>query len=179
MLRRETYDALSQQASGSDFLQLISPALLSSLSQELLGMGGKIIGLKMGDRGLYVRTARRAVLERMGRARPADLAAWANKELWSPCLQAHFVGAAGAGDATIAGFLTGLLRGLSLEDTVTAAVAVGACNVEAADTLSGVRSWEETLERIQRGWARHPSHLDAPGWRFDHEHQMWVGPAGA
>ena len=28
---------------------------------------------------------------------------------------------------------------------VTAAVAVGACNVEAADALSGIRPWDDTL----------------------------------
>jgi sugar/nucleoside kinase (ribokinase family) len=177
MLRRETYETLSAQASGSEFLQLVSPALLSDLSQELLEMGGKVIGLKLGDRGLYIRTAGQAALEAAGKARPADPAEWADKELWSPCMQAEFVGAAGAGDATIAGFLSGLLRGLTLEDTLTAAVAVGACNVEAADTLSGIRAWDETWERINRGWARHTLELDAPGWRFDHQRQFWVGPA--
>ena len=141
-------------------------------------MGGKVIGLKLGDRGLYVRTASQSSLQAAGRARPADPAEWADKELWSPSMQANFVGAAGAGDATIAGFLSGLLRGLSLEDTLTAAVAVGACNVEAADTLSGVRSWEETWNRVERGWARQPLDLDAPGWHFDRQQQFWVGPAG-
>jgi sugar/nucleoside kinase (ribokinase family) len=177
MLRRETYEALSENASGSEFLQLISPALLSDLSKELLEMGGKVIGLKLGDRGLYIRTAGQVALEAAGKARPADPAAWADKELWSPCMQAKFVGAAGAGDATIAGFLTGLLRGLTLEDTLIAAVAVGACNVEAADTLSGIRAWDETWERINSGWARQPLEVDAPGWSFDRQRQFWVGPA--
>ena len=62
-------------------------------------------------------------------------------------------------------------------ETLTAAVAVGACNVEAADALSGIRSWEETLRRVAGGWARHALTLDAPGWHFDAARQLWVGEA--
>ena len=77
------------------------------------------------------------------------------------------VGTAGSGDATIAGFLSALLRDMTPEQAVNAAVAVGACNVEAADTLSGVRSWDETLRRMAAGWPRRSESVTAPGWRFD------------
>ena len=87
------------------------------------------------------------------------------------------VGTTGAGDATIAGLLGALLRGLGPEQAATAAVAVGACNVEAADALSGVRPWDETWDRVRSGWARHDLALEAPGWHFDDQHQLWVGPA--
>jgi len=65
------------------------------------------------------------------------------------------IGTTGAGDATIAGFLAALLRDLPPDEAMNAALAVGACNVEAADALSGIRSWCETLQRINAGWARH------------------------
>ena len=74
------------------------------------------------------------------------------------------VGTTGSGDATIAGFLSGLLRGFGPRETITAAVAVGACNVEAADALSGLRSWEDTLARIAAGWPNRPLDFRAPGW---------------
>jgi sugar/nucleoside kinase (ribokinase family) len=64
------------------------------------------------------------------------------------------VGTAGSGDATIAGFLAAFLRDMTPEEAVTMAVAVGACNVEAADTLSGIRPWDETLRRVAAGWPR-------------------------
>jgi len=176
MLRRETYRELMQAAGGADFLRLITPELLSDLSGQILEMGSKVVGLKLGERGLYVRTAGRAALAALGAARPAHPAAWAAKELWAPCFKVEVAGTTGAGDATIAGFLSGLLRGLSLEDTLTAAVAVGACNVEAADALGGIRSWEETWRRVQAGWPRHDLTLDAPGWRYDDQHHVWIGP---
>jgi sugar/nucleoside kinase (ribokinase family) len=144
------------------------------LSRELQELGAKIVCLKLGDRGFYLRTADQPVIESLGRACPANLAAWANKELWAPCFKVELVGAAGSGDTTIAGFLAALLRDMSPEEAVTAAVAVGACNVEAADTLSGVRAWPETMERVAAGWPRHELLLEAPGWQFDDSHQFWT-----
>ncbi len=175
MLRREIYDELYQAANGPHFLPLITPQLLSDTSQKLLQMGVKIVALKLGDRGLYLRTADLSSIEALGRARPSDPAAWADKELWTPCFKVDVIGTAGSGDATIAGFLSALLRDMSPEDAVTAAVAVGACNVEAADTLGGVRSWDETMRRIASGWERHTLDLNAPGWRFDADYRLWVG----
>jgi sugar/nucleoside kinase (ribokinase family) len=153
--------------------------LLSDVSRELLALGARLVAIKLGYRGLYLRTASAAAIQEMGRARPSDPAAWADKELWAPCFQADLVGTAGSGDSTIAGFLSALLRDMSPEEAVTAAVAVGACNVEAADTLSGLCSWEETMARVAGGWARHPLDLQAPGWHFDSEHHVWIGPASA
>jgi sugar/nucleoside kinase (ribokinase family) len=176
MLHRQTYDRLWQMAGRTGFLPLVTPSLLSDLSDELLAMGGKIVGFKLGERGLYLRTAARPSVEALGAARPSDPAAWAGRELWAPCFQVDVVGTTGAGDATIAGFLGGLLRDMPPEQALTAAVAVGACNVEAADALSGVRPWEETWRRVEGGWARHELALDAPGWRFDELHQIWLGP---
>jgi len=179
MLRRETFDELSRSAGGGSVLPLVTPAMLSDLGREMISMGAAIAGLKLGDRGFYVRTAGRAAVEGLGAARPADPGTWADKELWAPCFRADLVGATGAGDATIAGFLAALLRGMSPAEAVTAAVAVGACNVEAADALGGIRSWDETWRRVRGGWARHDLALDAPGWRFDERHKCWAGPAGA
>jgi sugar/nucleoside kinase (ribokinase family) len=173
MLRRPAYDQLCQRAGGPEILPLITPELLSDVSQELLDWGGKIVGLKLGNRGFYVRTAGQAVLETMGRARPSNLRTWADQEMWIACFKVELVGAAGSGDSTIAGFLAALLRDMDVADAVTAAVAVGACNVEAADTLSGVRSWDETIQRVASGWAHHELKLAAPGWQFDSGHQLW------
>jgi sugar/nucleoside kinase (ribokinase family) len=173
MLRRDTYDELYQAAHGPHFLPLISPQLLTDTSERLLDMGAKIVALKLGDRGLYLRTTDLSSIEALGRTRPSDPAAWADKELWTPCFRVDMVGTAGSGDATIAGFLSALLRDMSPEEAVTAAVAVGACNVEAADTLSGVRPWDETLRRVSDGWERHELDVEANGWYFDEEHQLW------
>ncbi len=176
-LHRAEFDRLSQLEPGCNVLAQATPELLAVLSGELLDMGVKIAGIKLGDRGLYLRTANREALYSMGRAAPSDLAGWANQELWTPCFRVNMVGTTGSGDATIAGFLSGMLHDYSPRRAVTAAVAVGACNVEAADALSGLRSWEETMARVRSGWERRPMTLDAPGWTYDEESGLWAGPA--
>jgi sugar/nucleoside kinase (ribokinase family) len=151
----------------------VTPALLHDLSSEILGWGARIVAIKLGERGLYLRVGPASSLEQLGRARPPDLAAWAGFEGWAPCFQVQVAGTTGAGDATIAGFLSALLRGLSPLEAVTAAVAVGACNVEAPDALSGLRSWEETLGRVRAGWPRRPLSIQEPGWAWDDHGQVW------
>ena len=175
MLRRETYDEFSAAARGGSILPLVTPELLSDLGRQLIRMGVKIVGLKLGDRGFYLRTAGRAALESIGRACLSDPTAWAEREIWAPCFQVNVVGTTGSGDATIAGFISALLRDMCPEEAITAAVAVGACNVEAADALSGIRPWEETMRRVHGGWRRHELRLTTPGWHFAETYQQWVG----
>jgi sugar/nucleoside kinase (ribokinase family) len=176
MLHGETYRELCRSAPGSNLLALVTPQLLSDLGRELIAMGAKIVGLKLGDRGMYLRTGGRDAIDSIGRARPADPDAWAGMELWAPCFKVAVAGTTGSGDATIAGFLGGLLRDLPVEQVLTMAVAVGACNVEAADALSGICTWEETSRRLASGWERHSLKLDAPGWQFDPSSDLWRGP---
>jgi sugar/nucleoside kinase (ribokinase family) len=166
-------DTFKQVAAGA--IQ-ITPTLVSGLAHELLEMGAKVVLLKAGELGLYLRTAGAKILTDLGRACPGQLDRWANRELWGPIFQTSVVGTTGAGDSAIAGFLAALLRDLSPAEAVTIAAAVGACNVEAADALSGVRSWEETLARIEAGWPRQRLAFNDPGWRFDEERQIWSGP---
>ncbi len=131
----------------------LSAQLLTEVSDELLAMGAKMVILKLGERGLYLRVAPVENLKNLGRACPTYHAAWAGYENWQSCYQVAVVGTTGAGDATIAGFLAALLRDMSPVDTMNVALAVGACNVEAPDALSGIRSWDDTLRRVKAGWA--------------------------
>lgn len=170
MLSPETFKAV---ASGET---PITPILASELATDLLALGAKIVMLKAGHLGLYLRTAGEAVLAELGRAHPGAVARWANREFWVPVFQTKPVGATGAGDSAVAGFLAALLRDLTPTETVTMAAAVGACNVEAADALSGVRSWDETWSRVRAGWPRQRVEFDSPGWRFDESRQLWLGP---
>lgn len=176
MLRRDLHDRLLEETGGA-LLRAVTPALLYDVSDELLGLGAKVIGLKLGNRGFYLRTAGAGCLAGMGSARPADIDAWADQELWAPCFKVQEVGAAGSGDCTIAGFLAALLRDMSPREAVLMAVAVGACNVEAADTLSGVRTWEETTSRVAAGWTQHELTLE--GWARDPATGIWIAPQEA
>jgi sugar/nucleoside kinase (ribokinase family) len=159
-----------------DPLAAISPELLTDMAAEVLGMGVKIVVIKIGDRGLFLQTAASGQLAGMGRAAPADPACWSGKRMWAPCFRVEVVGTTGSGDATIAGFLAALLRGFDPAAAITAGVAVGACSVEAADALSGIRSWEETCSRVAAAWPRRPITIESPDWRRDDQLGIWIGP---
>jgi sugar/nucleoside kinase (ribokinase family) len=178
MLRPKDYKELLQRAGGGDILPFITSERLTDLSSELLKMGTRVVGFKLGYRGFYLRTAEKEALACMGRGFTSNLAAWAEKELWSPCFTVDVVGTAGAGDATIAGFLSAVLRDFLPEQAVNAAVAVGACNVEAVDTLSGIRTWDETMARIGNGWKKRPLDLVDQGWVYNGFGQLWSHPVG-
>jgi sugar/nucleoside kinase (ribokinase family) len=174
MLRREIFDSLSSET--TDPLSRITPDLVMTLAQELLSMGPQIVGLKSGYLGLYLRTADRTVLPIMPLGIPQDLGCWSHRELWSPCFETNVVGTAGAGDATVAGFLASLARGLRPEDAATVACAVGACSVQALDALSGLRTWDETLAQIAQGWRRKSLPISLTGWVHNESKGVWYGP---
>ncbi len=172
-LQRTTYERLKREAGGPDILPWITPALLMDLSDKLHEMGVAIVVIKLGYRGLFLHTAHPARLASMGRASPLDPATWGHRAYWAPVFRVDVAGTTGAGDATIAGFLAALLRGLSPEEALTMATAVGACNVEAPDSLSGIRSWEATKARMERGWAKRTEDLAIDGWEWLASKGLW------
>jgi sugar/nucleoside kinase (ribokinase family) len=174
MMRRGLYDNLWQSNRGLINNQA-TVSLLLEISKELFDLGTKIVFLKLGDRGAFLRTSGAEILETLGPAKPNNIDQWINKAIWSPCYRVNVAGTTGSGDATIAGFLSAILQDFSACQALNSAVAVGACNVEAPDSLSGVQSWETTQARISAGWLKHELSIDAPGWYWDKEQQLWIG----
>ena len=126
---------------------------LRRISQRLLEYGAGIVVLKLGKFGLYLRSPSEMnhldTLETLGQS-PQD---WIDLEIIQPCFKVEVQGSTGAGDSAIAGFLAALCRGAEPESCLQMAAAVGACNVEGRDALSGLRSWDATQQRIDAGWS--------------------------
>lgn len=174
MLDRARFDQIEQASAGGDMNAQADGALLRSLADELIGLGAAIVGLKLGVQGLYLRTTNDPLrVAAMGRCAPPDAAQWVDRELLAPCFQVDVVGTTGSGDCTIAGFLGGLLKGLPPEGAMTAAVAVGACNVEMPDATSGIPHWSAVQERIRSGWGRRDVSCDLEGWKWDETAEIW------
>lgn len=155
--------------------QPVEPETVRKLADEVLALGAAVVGIKLGDRGFYLRTASPAVMARIGRRLGELVPDWSDRELWSSAFEVKVAGTTGAGDAAIAGFLVGLLRGMTPEATVTAACAVGASSVERPEAGSGVGSWEGTTSRFQHGWPRVTLHLGEE-W-MELQRGVWAGPA--
>lgn len=108
MMHREKYEALISEY--GDLLDGITPTLLTELSTELLDMGTKMVLLKLGHEGAYLRTTGEDAISKFGQATPKQVSNWIDQELWSACYRVDVVGTTGSGDATIAGFLSGILQ---------------------------------------------------------------------
>lgn len=154
----------------------LTPKFVQYLAQRLLNMGCKIVCLKLGDQGLYLRTSGMEKMKEMGNGQLHDLRSWTNRELWAPCFKTTVIGTTGAGDCAIAGFLAGILKGGSPEDVVISASAVGACNVEESSATAGIIHWDKVQERVS-GWEQLTPQVDFSGWRQSISNGIWKGPS--
>jgi sugar/nucleoside kinase (ribokinase family) len=148
---------------------------VSTLGNDLIDMGTAIAMVKCGHRGLYVRTAGRDRLKKLGAAGCSDLDNWAHRELWFPVYQEErFVGALGSGDSAIAGFLSAFVWGHTIESCLRYANAAGSMNVTVPDGLTWNKGFADLTKRIEAGWKTKDLNVDAPGWK--RERGFWVGP---
>jgi sugar/nucleoside kinase (ribokinase family) len=177
LVDRDLFESLRHKAAGRAVLSAVEPQHMMDLMDTLISMGTGIVGLKAGEKGLYLRTADSKRLARFGRSAPAEPQCWANRELWEPGYQPRrIVTAVGAGDSAVAGFLTAFLRGHSIEECLRFSCAVGTISLEAADATAAVRSWDDTVARLSSPWPKTKLRIEHPGWGFDDDLQQWRGP---
>ena len=118
-------------------------------------MGAKIILIKCGAPGMYYCTAGIKELNTVSGRLELDAEAWADKKGYERSYKPEKVlSGTGAGDTSVAAFLTSILNGYKPEECVRYAAAEGACCVEAYDALSGLKSLEELNKKIAAGWEK-------------------------
>jgi len=119
--------------------------LFDRLADQLLSMGVKVLMIKAGHRGAYLRTGKIADLNSTTSLRlPADN--WSNRKLWIDPIPAdpdRMKNACGAGDCAVAGFLTALLKGAEIENAARYAMRAGRDSLYGIDALSGLSDWNE------------------------------------
>lgn len=176
MIQREEFNYLNENTGGLDILEKLDINRLQKLGEKLIAYGAKISVIKCGVKGFYIRTQGRKALETMGRAKPADMDNWADRELHEESFHVpNVVSATGSGDSSIAGFFAAYLRGKSIEESIRIACALGAQNVQAYDGLSGIRTWSETLAMIDGSRDKNKLSVDGEYWRYDSGKSVWVG----
>lgn len=156
MMDSELYSEWQRKADGGSIESIITVEHdVRPLAEQLLSWGAKCILIKCGAPGMYYRTADAQ------RMRPVCSTLGLSIEEWSGLegFEASFIpeqvkSGTGAGDTSIAAFLTSVLRGYGLRKSVCMATAAGASCVEAYDALSGLTSFEALEERIARGWKK-------------------------
>ena len=103
---------------------------LKSITTFLREYGIGTIGIKMGKEGSFVSTP--------------------DEEFYVPAYSVNIVDATGAGDAYVAGFLAGIIKGWDIRMTAQLASASGAACVTAIGTTAGIENLEATM-RICEG----------------------------
>jgi len=167
MLNPEKFYKISEKKERFDI------ALLNQLARQLIDYGTKVIAIKLGDQGLYLRSQRTEKSNLSSIINPKD---WNYRQLLSPCFATEVKGTTGTGDATVAGFLAQLLDGGEPEKVITLATAIGACCVEAIDATEGIRPLPEVIKRVTSGWERLPLSISIDNWKYDYQYKIWRGP---
>lgn len=167
MLNPEKFYKISEKKERFDMV------LLNQLAGQLIDYGTKVVAIKLGDQGLYLRTHQTQKSNLSSIINHQD---WDYRQLLSPCFATEVKGTTGTGDATIAGFLAQLLEGGEPEKCITLATAVGACCVEAIDATGGIRPLPEIMKRVTSGWERLSLSIPIDNWKYDYQYKIWKGP---
>ena len=152
MLDRPLYNRLAE--TGGDMTR--QPGILQAadrLAAECLAMGCAVVLVKCGLSGMVYRTGNRERAARIGKNLSLDPEVWAEQAGIQPCFQAETVcSGTGAGDVSIAAYLTALLNGETPEICARLAAAEGAASVASYDALGGILPLAELKRRIENGW---------------------------
>lgn len=146
MLDRPRFDEWQKRAAGKDVISILTLRDdIVPLAEEILTCGAKVVLLKCGAQGMYLRTADAVRFESSGEY----LAKWAGIDRFQSSFRPRRVlSAAGAGDTSVAAFLKAFSDGLPPEVCLACAAAEGACCVEEYDALSGIQPIGELRKRI-------------------------------
>ena len=121
------------------------------LARKCLEMGCGAALVKCGLSGMVYRTAGAERIARIGPRLELDAEAWKDRAGRQPCYRAEIVrSATGAGDVSIAAYLTAVIGGESPADCAKLAAAEGAASVSSYDALGGVLPLDELKKRIAK-----------------------------
>lgn len=156
MIDRSRFEEWQRRANGKDITEILNlDDDIRPLANICMDFGAKVLLLKCGAPGLYYCTATREVLSKIGSKSELNIEMWANKEGFEKSYKPDRVlSGTGAGDTSIAAFLTGMLNGESPENCMHLAAATGACCVSSYDALSGLLPMDELKEKIAKGWKK-------------------------
>ncbi len=139
MLDANLYTRYLSEAAGGDMIGVIPPEVYARLADRVLAMGVKVLLIKAGQRGAYIRTGNLATVslaDRVGCPRGSWLAPL-------PVEAGRFCNACGAGDCAVAGFLAALLNGTDVITAGQSAMLAGRDNLYGPDALSGLQEWAQ------------------------------------
>jgi len=177
MLYPQDFLKMKTEHNNAELIDFIPPQQYSKIADEILSMGAKMTTLKSGHRGFYIKTAFKDTFDGLGAAKPGDVNNWSNRELWTPAYKVeNFGSATGSGDSSIAGLLTGYLKGLTIEESLKYATCLGYQNVCVLDAVSGIKDFKTTTNMIKSDMPMIDVHLNDSDWKYLEDFKLFFGP---
>jgi len=156
MLDRDRFLEWQERAGGGDITEILDLEKdIRPLADTCMRLGAKVVLLKCGKPGMYFCSADSEKLSSVGERIELDISAWADKAIFEQSyVPERVLSGTGAGDTSIAAFLTGMLQGETPEMSLHLAAGTGASCVAAYDALSGLISLKDIKKKINSGWAK-------------------------
>ena len=157
MLDKERFKTWCDRADGRDITEILDiDKDVKPLADICMAYGAKILLIKCGAAGMYYRTGDVEVLKSVGEGAGLNPNLWANKEGFeNSYIPDRILSGTGAGDTSIAAFLTAMLEGCPIEEAMHLAAAEGASCVASFDALGGIKTLEKLRQKIADGWKKY------------------------
>ncbi len=164
LYQRDVYDRFGGWSAGA-VSDEVTAALLHDLSKQALSSGVEVVLIKLGSRGLYLRTASSAAWKKAGRALAGFSEGWHGREFWAPACKGTSAETGEGSERLVSGFLGSLLRGEEPEVALVMASAMGAWTEAAA--------WDDLKNRLDSDWEALPLEVEGDGWRKEEPYGIW------
>lgn len=128
---------------------------IKKIATTLSEMGAKIVLLKCGAPGLYYKISNDERTQKILEKLELNVDEWLGKEGFEcSYVPDNILSATGAGDVTIAAFLTSILNGFSVEKSVKIATGAGAMNLSSYDAIGGITNLKELEQKVESNWKK-------------------------
>jgi len=156
MIDRKQFEQLQVRAGGGDIMDILDIEKdVKPLAEKCMAYGCKVLLLKCGAKGMYLQTAEGKKLEQISSRIGLDASVWAEQAIFERSyVPERILSGTGAGDTSIAAFLTAMLEGEHPQMCLHLAAATGASCVAAYDALSGLKPLNELRQKIEKGWKK-------------------------
>ena len=154
MLDRQRYDTLLTRAGSGDMTGILSiEDDIRPLAEKCIELGAGSVLLKCGAPGMFYLASDR--MDKTGKRLGLDAGKWNGFCSFEKSFKIERVlSGTGAGDISIAAFLTSLLEGTGPAEALENAAAAGALCCMSYDAISGLPGLPEIRKKIEEGWEK-------------------------